>query len=186
MVSSGRDSATQKTSCVRCRLTVCRRHTCERFSASVGLFLRQKEQYRVHLYPTLIIYESGVLVLEFRSISPEYPAHLSTSSFLTLSICSKSLSKRWRHLPGLVNLATQAYEAFHPWPVDSVPRRTRVASTATRGKGPGTYPAPPFWAIPVRTCSNELNEGQETQGISENSCTNDLPYDRLRDQSAAL
>ena len=81
------------------------------FLGQCRLVSSTKEQYRVHLYPTLIIYESGVLVLEFRSISPEYPAPLDEFISDAVNLFQVPFQKV-EASPGLVNLATQAYEHF--------------------------------------------------------------------------
>ncbi len=80
-----------------------------------------RTQCKTDLYPTLIVYESGVMVLELRSISPKSPAPLS--EFIAGGVNLFQFPFQGIEAsPGLVNLAAQAYE-----------HSTRARSFVSRG-----------------------------------------------------
>jgi hypothetical protein len=69
---------------------------------------QEKKTSQVHLYPVLIVYESGVVIIEFRMIGPS--AGISLQDFITGGV--NLFQYKFDHVevtPGLSKLATRAY-----------------------------------------------------------------------------
>ena len=82
-----------------------------------NLISTTKPKSTVLLYPVLIIYESGVVLLELRTIAPRSPTRLR--QFVARSVNLAQFSFEFVEAPpGLVKLATQAYyHSYRKWSI---------------------------------------------------------------------
>lgn len=78
------------------------------FLGQLRLVSSDKPKSTIYLYPTLILYESGVMVLEFRTISPDSPVHLREFIVGSVNLFQFPFD-RVEASPALVRLAPPAY-----------------------------------------------------------------------------
>ena len=78
------------------------------FLGQCNLIIATEPKSKIRLYPTLIIYESGIIMLELRAIGPEYS--IPVRQFISNSVNLFQIPfERVEAPPSLVRLATQAY-----------------------------------------------------------------------------
>ena len=87
------------------------------FLGQCNLISTKDSSSKILLYPTLIVYESGVMILELRTIAPNHPIPLR--EFIVNHVNLFRLPfERIEAPPGLVKIATQAYyHSLGKWPV---------------------------------------------------------------------
>jgi hypothetical protein len=93
------------------------------FLGQCNLISEADPKSTIRLYPVLIIYESGVLMLELRTIAPDSPTRLSDFISGAVNLFQHPFD-RIEVPPGLVKLATRAY--YHSYRVWTLPYRAAL------------------------------------------------------------